>query len=77
MLAEDHAIIVHESAHSMGEFIACGDIDGEMDADGSLIVELDEIGDSGVKGQAVLECDADGTTSDIVTLADAGGTPVG
>jgi hypothetical protein len=73
MLAEDHAIIVHERADRLGEFVACGDIDGEVDTEGSLIINLEEFGDSGVMGRAVLADNDDGTASVTVTLADAEG----
>ncbi|MDQ4044642.1 MAG: hypothetical protein M3173_04235 [Chloroflexota bacterium] len=72
LLAEEHAINVHESAENIDTYIACGNVEGEPDEDGSLIVQLHELNESGVQGQAVLTED-NGTVTVTVTLVDAEG----
>lgn len=64
MLSSDHALNVHESEEDMGTFIACGDIGGEIDQNGSLVVGLRELNSSGYAGIAVLSpsATADGST---------------
>lgn len=77
ILADDHAINVHNSADDMGTYIACGNITGEP-TDGELEIELDELNDSGFSGGAILTDNGDGTTTVTVTLvdqSDAVGTP--
>jgi hypothetical protein len=54
ILAADHAINIHESADNIDEYIACGDLGGTVDANGSLVVGLQELNDSGYAGIAVL-----------------------
>ncbi len=80
IIAEDHAINVHESAENIQNYIACGDVTGEVE-DGELTIELEELNDSGFTGGAVLTDNGDGTTTVTVTLVDtndeAMGTPVG
>ncbi|HEV2127871.1 MAG TPA: hypothetical protein VGR22_04550 [Thermomicrobiales bacterium] len=73
LLTEGHAINVHESAENIGTYIACGNIEGEPDEDGSLIVELQELNQSGIQGQAVLTPNDEGTLSVTITLVDAEG----
>lgn len=50
----DYAINVHESAESIDNYIACGDLDGVIDDNGTLVVGLRELNDSGYTGIAVL-----------------------
>ncbi len=54
ILAAEHAINVHESAENIQNYIACGDLAGTLDANGSLVVGLGELNDSGYTGIAVL-----------------------
>jgi hypothetical protein len=54
MLAEDFAINVHESAENIGNYIACGDIGGVVDANGQLVIGLAEQNGSGFTGIAFL-----------------------
>lgn len=69
ILAEDHAINVHESAENIDVYIACGNITGEP-TDGRLQIDVNELNDSGFAGIAVLEANEDDTTTVTVTLRD-------
>ena len=69
ILAEQHAINVHESPENIQNYIACGDITGTP-TDGELVVELEELNDSGYTGDALLVDNGDGTTTVQVTLID-------
>jgi hypothetical protein len=60
VLAESHAINVHESAQNIDNYIACGDIGGVV-FDDQLIIALYEQNDSGYSGIAILEPDGDNT----------------
>jgi hypothetical protein len=70
MLASDHLIMVHRSAADMGTFIACGAIGGH-DVDGSLLVGIGPMNDSGYAGVAWLTDNGDGTTDVQVTILHA------
>lgn len=59
ILAEDHAINVHESAENIGNYIACGDIGGVVDENGQLVIGLTEQNGSGFTGIAFLTANAD------------------
>jgi hypothetical protein len=76
IMGAEHAVNVHESAENIDVFIACGDITGEM-TDESLLIELQELNDSGYSGEAVLTDNGDGTTTVTVTLMqmDGAATP--
>src|SRR5215218_206733 len=66
MLAADHVVNVHESADNIENYIACGEIGGVVDANGSLVIALHEQNDSGFSGIAVLTRNvADPATTDI------------
>jgi hypothetical protein len=67
ILAEPHAINVHESPENIQNYIACGDITGEP-VDGQLEIELQELNDSGYSGMALLQENLDGTTTVILAL---------
>jgi hypothetical protein len=75
VLATEHAINVHESAENIDEYIACGELVGEV-TDGGLIVELEELNASGFTGEAVLEDVGDGTTTVSVVLTAAEAEPI-
>lgn len=66
----EHAVNVHKSAEEIDVFIACADVSGEVE-DGVLIIDLQELNDSGVKGQVILNDLGDGKTLVRVTLTDA------
>jgi len=73
ILAADHAINVHQSADDMGTYIACGNIGGH-DVDGSFLVGLGAVGESGYSGIAWLTDNGDGTTDVQVTISHSGAT---
>jgi len=66
ILAGEHAINVHESDENIGTYIACGDLGGTVDENGSLVVGLAEVEGSGYSGIAVLTPNPnDGATTDV------------
>ena len=73
ILAADHSIVVHDSADDMGTYIACGNIGGH-DVDGSFLVGLGAVGDSGWSGIAWLSDNGDGTTDVTVAVSHSGAT---
>ncbi len=76
ILAEEHAINVHESAENIGNYIACGDLTGTA-TDGQLTIGLQELNNSGYTGEAHLQDNGDGTTTVTVYVTFTGleGTP--
>jgi len=60
VLETAHAINVHESAQNVDNYIACGDIGGQV-FDDKLFISLYEQNDSGYFGIAILEPDGDNT----------------
>jgi hypothetical protein len=79
LLQEAHAINVHLSAERIGDYIACGELGGQMMGD-SLVIGLREQNASGHSGIAVLQgvvVDKADTTAVHVYLAEGltgGGT---
>ena len=76
ILGAGHAINVHESKENIGNYIACGDITGDV-ANGSLEIQLAELNGSGVEGEADLVDNGDGTTTVTVTLTSTAGSVPG
>ena len=68
ILGADHAINVHLSAEEIDTYIACGEIGGSLSPDGSLIIGLRELNDSGFTGIAFLAPGADGASTDVSTF---------
>lgn len=66
-----YAINVHESVDDIGTYITCGSLSGAIDDDGTLVVGLGELNDSGHAGVAVLTADGE-QTAVAVYLTDAG-----
>jgi hypothetical protein len=62
------AINVHESMENIGNYIACGNIAGEPNANGDLTIKLEPLNESGYNGTAVLHDNGDGTTTVRITL---------
>jgi hypothetical protein len=73
IIATDHSIVVHDSADNMGTFIVCGGLGGH-DVDGSFLVGLGPVADSGFSGIAWLTDNGDGTTDVSVTISNSGAT---
>ena len=73
ILAADHAINVHQSADDLGTYIACGNIGGH-DVNGSFLVGLGAVGDSGYSGIAWLTDNGDGSTDVQVAISQSGAT---
>lgn len=67
LLATEHAINIHESPDNIQNYIACGDIAGEA-VDGVVLIDLDELNDSGYSGEATLQDNLDGTTTVTIVL---------
>jgi len=65
ILAADHAINVHFSADEIEEYIACGEIGGALNANGALVIGLEELNRSGFTGIAFLAPGADGASTDV------------
>ena len=76
ILAAEQAINVHASAEEIQTSIACGDVIGTPTG-GELTIQLQELNDSGVVGEARLVDNADGSTTVTVSLVNSmGGTSV-
>jgi hypothetical protein len=73
ILSGEHAINVHESAENIGNYIACGDIGGEV-MGSDLAIGLGELNGSGHSGVAWLHDNGDGTTTVTVFLTESGGS---
>jgi len=69
LVGEAYAINVHESNVNIQNYIACGNIGGEV-AGGSLAIGLAELNDSGYSGIAWLHDNGDGTTTVLVGLTE-------
>lgn len=67
ILAAEHAINLHMSPEEMSVYVACGDITGEAE-NGELVVDLEELNDSGVSGQATLTDNGDDTTTVVIEV---------
>jgi hypothetical protein len=68
ILAGDYAINVHESTENIGNYIACGDIGGTVDANGQLVIGLSELNDSDFTGVAYLTANASDPNSTDVSI---------
>jgi plastocyanin len=64
-----YAINIHKSTADIGTYIACGNLTGDVDPTGALVVGLRELNDSGYAGIAILT--SDGAQTEVnVYLAD-------
>jgi hypothetical protein len=68
ILAGEHAVNVHLSADQIDTYLACGDIGGTVDANGSVVIGLAEVEDSGFSGIAVLTTNADNAAATDVSV---------
>lgn len=73
IVAGDHAIVVHESADAIQNYIACGDVGGMMLGPSDLPIGLAPLSDSGYSGIAWLHDNGDGTTTIYTFLTQSGG----
>lgn len=73
ILATDHAINVRLSPDAIETYIACGELAGPVDANGTLVVGLRELNDSDYSGIAVLSPSAQAAGSTDVSVFIAGG----
>ena len=71
LVGGEHAIVVHESAENIGNYILCGDIGGPMMGDSDLVIGLAELNESGASGVALLHDNGDGTTDVNVYVTEA------
>ena len=67
LVAEPFAVNLHESAENVENYIACGDITGAV-VDGTLVIGLNEVNDSGYSGVAVLSATNSGGTDVTIYL---------
>ncbi len=67
ILANPHAINIHESDDNIQEYIACGDIGGPV-RDGELLIGLRQLNESGHTGVAILEEDDEETKVEIYLI---------
>jgi hypothetical protein len=65
IVGADHAINVHLSAERIDTYIACGELAGDINTTGALVVGLREESDSGYTGIAFLSPGADGASTDV------------
>lgn len=54
----DYAVVVHERESRDSAVLVCGDIEGQLE-DGTLLIELDEVDESGFEGRAFIHPDDD------------------
>jgi plastocyanin len=64
LLAQPHALNVHESAQNINNYIACGDLGGFV-IDDTLVIGLLPQNNSGFSGVAILKKDGDKTQVDV------------
>lgn len=65
ILGADHAVNVHLSADQIDTYIACGELGGPVNDDGSLVVGLREVDNSRFFGIAFLSPGADGASTNV------------
>ena len=65
ILGADHVVNVHLSAEQIDIYIACGEIGGTLTPEGTVIIGLREMNDSGFTGIAYLAPGADGASTDV------------
>ena len=71
ILGSPHALVVHESAANIQNYIACGDIGGAMLGTTDLPIGLAPLNDSGYSGIAWLHDNGDNTTTVYVFLTNS------
>ena len=76
LLATDHAVIVQKSPQESGEIVACGEIGGVLNPDGTLAVGMRGVNGSGLSGVAYFT-PIDTFQNTLVTILLVGETPTG
>jgi plastocyanin len=76
LTSNPYAINVHESADNIGNYIACGNVGGEM-MGSDLAIGLGELNGSGYSGVAWLHDNGDGSTTVSVFLTESGAEGAG
>lgn len=69
MVTESHSVTVHESQDNIQNYVACGEIGGNV-VDDELVVALHATDDSGYTGIAILTKDGDGNVDVQLYLAE-------
>jgi hypothetical protein len=64
LTSEPHVLVVHADEDRTSPVIAIGAIEGEVGSDGSLLIDLDEVNDSGLEGRALFRPDDDDDDDD-------------
>lgn len=72
LLDEEHAVTLQRVEDGGDNYLICGNIEGDVE-EGTVIIELMEVDESGVTGQAILAGNDDGTVDVTITLLDAEG----
>jgi plastocyanin len=72
LVASPHAIVVHESAANIQNYLVCGDIGGTMMGASDLAIGLAAVNNSGYSGIATLHDNGDGTTTVAVFMTESG-----
>lgn len=65
LVDQDHAIVVHEYERTHSAVLVCGDVEGDITVEGTLLIELDEYEESGWEGRAFLEPEDEDDHEDI------------
>lgn len=58
-MATPHVLVVHEGESSRTPVVAIGAVEGELGDDGTLLIDLNEVDNSGYEGRAYFEPDDD------------------
>ena len=64
MMATPHVLVVHEGESYRTPVVAIGAIEGELGDDGTLLIDLNEVDNSGYEGRAYFEPDDDDDDDD-------------
>lgn len=59
LLESPHVVAIHSGDDSESDVIVCGEISGEVDAQGRLTVDLPEANDSTIEGRIVFESESE------------------
>lgn len=59
LTSEPHVLVVHGADNRDAPVIAIGAIEGDVEADGTLLIDLEEVDDSGFEGRAYFAPDDD------------------